>query len=54
MDRLMKLGPETRFHPGHREPTTVGMEWERNPFIRIWRGLDPENPRWIRKVTLTS
>jgi hydroxyacylglutathione hydrolase len=43
MDRLMKLGPETRFHPGHREPTTVGVEWEWNPFIRIWRGLDPEN-----------
>ncbi len=43
MDRLMKLGPETRFHPGHREPTTVGVEWESNPFIRIWRGLDPEN-----------
>jgi hydroxyacylglutathione hydrolase len=42
MDRLMKLPPETRIHPGHREPTTVKDEWESNPFIRIWRGLDEE------------
>jgi hydroxyacylglutathione hydrolase len=42
MDRLMKLAPETRVHPGHREPTTVKDEWESNPFIRIWRGLDDE------------
>jgi hydroxyacylglutathione hydrolase len=40
MDRLMKLAPETRIHPGHREPSTVGEEWQTNPFIRIWRGLD--------------
>lgn len=42
MDKLMKLPPETRIHPGHREPSTIGDEWERNPFIRIWRGLDEE------------
>jgi hydroxyacylglutathione hydrolase len=42
MDRLMQLPPETRIHPGHREPTTVESEWESNPFIRIWRGLDEE------------
>jgi hydroxyacylglutathione hydrolase len=38
--RLMKLPPETRVHPGHREPTTIGAEWEANPFVRVWRGLD--------------
>lgn len=38
----MKLPPETRIHPGHREPSTIGGEWESNPFIRIWRGLDDE------------
>jgi glyoxylase-like metal-dependent hydrolase (beta-lactamase superfamily II) len=42
MDRLMSLPPGTRIHPGHREPSTVGEEWESNPFIRVWRGLDPE------------
>ena len=42
MDRLMILPGETRLHPGHKEPTTVAEEWENNPFIRIWRGLDEE------------
>jgi hydroxyacylglutathione hydrolase len=42
MERLMRLTPETRVHPGHREPTTVGEEWEQNPFVRIWRGLEEE------------
>lgn len=42
MERLMKLPPETRIHPGHREPSTIGEEWESNPFVRIWRGLDDE------------
>ena len=42
MERLMKLPPETRIHPGHREASTIGAEWEGNPFVRVWRGLDPE------------
>ena len=42
MDKLMKLPPETRIHPGHREPSTIGAEWEENPFVRVWRGLDEE------------
>ena len=41
MERLMGLPGETVVHPGHAGPTTVGEEWERNPFIRAWRGLDP-------------
>jgi hydroxyacylglutathione hydrolase len=42
MDVLMKLPPETRVLPGHTEDTTIGREWEQNPFVRVWRGLDPE------------
>jgi hydroxyacylglutathione hydrolase len=42
MDTLLKLPPETRIHPGHTDPTTVGEELEQNRFVRIWRGLDPE------------
>ncbi len=42
MERLMELPHEVRVHPGHREPTTIGEEWEHNQFIRIWRGLDEE------------
>jgi hydroxyacylglutathione hydrolase len=41
MDVLMKLPPETRVHPGHTDPTTIGAEWEENVFIRLWRGVDP-------------
>lgn len=42
MERLMTLPPETRLHPGHKAPTTVAAEWENNPFVRVWRGLDDE------------
>jgi glyoxylase-like metal-dependent hydrolase (beta-lactamase superfamily II) len=42
MDVLMKLDGDTRLHPGHTDPTTVGDEWEKNSFIRLWRGLDSE------------
>jgi len=45
MERLMTLDPATAVYPGHAQPTTVGEEWESNPFIRLWRGLDLEQPR---------
>jgi glyoxylase-like metal-dependent hydrolase (beta-lactamase superfamily II) len=50
MDRLMRLPPETRIHPGHRESSTIGAEWESNPFIRVWRGLDPEQAEPCRAL----
>lgn len=33
LQRLLELQPETRVHPGHREPTTIGAELESNPFV---------------------
>ncbi len=42
MDVLMKLPPETRVYPGHVDETTVAREWEDNPFIRMWRGVDSQ------------
>ncbi len=36
----MELPHGVRVHPGHREPSTIGEEWESNPFVRLWRGLD--------------
>jgi hydroxyacylglutathione hydrolase len=42
MDKLLALPPDTPVHPGHTDPTTVGEELERNAFVRVWRGLDPE------------
>jgi len=54
--RLMELPPETIVHPGHREPTTIGAEWESNPFVRIWRGIgetaEEEVTVWGRPATL--
>jgi len=56
MERLMKLPPQTTVHPGHREPTTIGAEWEGNPFVRVWRGLDEESAEectvWGREAIL--
>ena len=42
MDVLMGLPPDLRVYPGHTDETTIGWEWEHNPFIRVWRGLDLE------------
>ncbi|MEA2481613.1 MAG: hydroxyacylglutathione hydrolase [Thermoleophilaceae bacterium] len=42
MDKLMTLPPETRVHPGHKEPTTIGDEAESNVFVRAFRGEEPE------------
>ena len=42
MEVLLALPPETVLRPGHTDPSTVAEELEHNPFVRIWRGLDPE------------
>ena len=46
MEVLMRFPKELIVHPGHTDPTTIGEEWEENPFIRLWRGMDsvPERP----------
>jgi hydroxyacylglutathione hydrolase len=48
MDVLMKLPPEIRVLPGHTDETTIGREWEENPFVRVWRGVDPEGAEAVR------
>ena len=48
MDVLMKLPPETRVLPGHTDETTIAREWEKNPFIRVWRGAEPEGTERVR------
>jgi len=40
MDKLMHLDQAVRVLPGHTDETSIGREWERNPFVRYWRGLD--------------
>jgi hydroxyacylglutathione hydrolase len=42
MEVILTLPGETVLRPGHTDPSTVADELEHNPFVRIWRGLDPE------------
>jgi glyoxylase-like metal-dependent hydrolase (beta-lactamase superfamily II) len=42
MDVLMPLPHELRVLPGHTDETTIGREWDENPFVRVWRRVDPE------------
>jgi hydroxyacylglutathione hydrolase len=48
MDVLMKLPPKTRVLPGHTDETTIGREWDENPFIKVWRGVEPEGDEPVR------
>jgi hydroxyacylglutathione hydrolase len=42
MDVLMTLPRELRVYPGHTDETTIGDEWDANPFVRVWSGAEPE------------
>jgi hydroxyacylglutathione hydrolase len=48
MEVLMDLPHAVRVLPGHTDETTIGREWEDNPFVRYWRDLDPEDGRRCR------
>jgi hydroxyacylglutathione hydrolase len=48
MNVLMQLPQETRVLPGHTDETTIGREWEQNPFVRVWRGAEPEGTERVR------
>ncbi len=45
MEVLMRLPGQLTVHPGHTDPTTIEQEWESNPFIRLWRGVDQVKER---------
>ncbi|MBP7148314.1 MAG: MBL fold metallo-hydrolase [Acidobacteria bacterium] len=45
LERLLNFPAETSIYPGHGETTTVGHELERNPFVRVWRGVDAPSTR---------
>jgi hypothetical protein len=48
MDVLMALPKDIRVLPGHTDETTIGREWEENPFVRVWRGIEPEGAEPVR------
>ena len=42
MDVYMAMPRDRRVLPGHTDETTIGREWEENPFVGVWRGVEPE------------
>jgi len=48
MDVYMTMPHERRVLPGHTDETTIGREWEENPFVRVWRGIEPEGKEPVR------
>jgi len=48
MDVYMTMPHERRVLPGHTDETTIGREWEENPFVRVWRGVEPEGTKRVR------
>jgi hydroxyacylglutathione hydrolase len=48
MDVYMAMPHERRVLPGHTDETTIGREWEENPFVRVWRGIQPEGDEPVR------
>jgi hydroxyacylglutathione hydrolase len=48
MEVVMQLPAETRVLPGHTDETTIGREWDSNPFVRVWRGVEQEGTERVR------
>lgn len=48
MDVYMAMPHERRVLPGHTDETTIGREWEENPFVRVWRGVEAEGTERVR------
>lgn len=45
IERLLSFPADTVVHPGHGDSTTIGAEAEKNPFVRLWRGVDQPGAR---------
>ena len=48
MDVYMAMPRDRRVLPGHTDETTIGREWEENPFVRYWRGDSPSIDEAVR------
>ncbi len=48
MDVYMAMPHERRLLPGHSDISTIGREWEYNPFVRVWRGIEPEGTERVQ------
>ncbi len=47
MNVYMTMPHERRLLPGHTNESTIGREWNENPFVRVWRGADSEGTERI-------
>jgi len=56
MDVYMAMPHERRLLPGHTDESTIAREWDANPFVRVWRGVEPEGTERVlargREATL--
>ena len=48
MEVYMPMPHDRRVLPGHTDETTIGREWEENPFVRVWRGIEPEGTEQVQ------
>jgi glyoxylase-like metal-dependent hydrolase (beta-lactamase superfamily II) len=48
MDVYMAMPHSHRVLPGHTAETTIGREWEHNPFVLVWRGAEREGTERVR------
>ena len=48
LDVYMSMPHDRRVLPGHTDETTIGREWEQNPFVRVWRGVEPEGQERVQ------
>jgi hydroxyacylglutathione hydrolase len=48
LDVYMSMPHDRRVLPGHTDETTIGREWEQNPFVRVWRGVEPEGDERVQ------
>jgi hydroxyacylglutathione hydrolase len=48
MDVYMAMPHERRLLPGHTDESTIGREWEENPFVRVWRGIQSEGSERVK------
>jgi glyoxylase-like metal-dependent hydrolase (beta-lactamase superfamily II) len=48
MDVYMTMPHDRRVLPGHTDETTIGREWDENPFVRVWRGVQPEGSERVQ------
>jgi len=47
MDVFMAMPHSWQLLPGHTDSSTIGREWEENPFVRVWRGAEPEGTEQV-------